>query len=208
MNRTFGQIFNSLVVLALGVALIAMHNEIRLMEYMVMLIGIAFIIPSVYSIIGTLYYRKKGLPAYYSTAGLVSAIGSLCIGVLLLSIPTFFIGFLTYLLAALMVLWGIAHIVALIRSNSTYRYSLWLYIMPTATTIAGVVILASSVKEIQSVVVLITGIAMIILPTWKNSSNSSTWSNMEISMVPVESSMVANAMGRPDLDFMTRASCT
>ena len=52
MNRTFGQIFNSLVVLALGVALIAMHNEIRLMEYMVMLIGIAFIIPSVYSIIG------------------------------------------------------------------------------------------------------------------------------------------------------------
>ena len=160
MNRTFGQIFNSLVVLALGVALIAMHNEIRLMEYMVMLIGIAFIIPSVYSIIGTLYYRKKGLPAYYSTAGLVSAIGSLCIGVLLLSIPTFFIGFLTYLLAALMVLWGIAHIVALIRSSSTYRYSLWLYIMPTATTIAGVVILASSVKEIQSVVVLITGIAM------------------------------------------------
>lgn len=161
MNRTFGQIFNSLVVLALGVALIAMHNEIRLMEYMVMLIGIAFIIPSVYLIIGTLYYRKKGLPAYYSTAGLVSAIGSLCIGVLLLSIPTFFIGFLTYLLAALMVLWGIAHIIALIRSSSTYRYSLWLYIMPTATTIAGVVILASSVKEIQSVVVLITGIAMV-----------------------------------------------
>ena len=91
----------------------------------------------------------------------MSAIGSLCIGVLLLSIPTFFIGFLTYLLAALMVLWGIAHIVALIRSSSTYRYSLWLYIMPTATTIAGVVILASSVKEIQSVVVLITGIAMV-----------------------------------------------
>ena len=95
MNRTFGQIFNSLVVMALGVALIAMHNEIRLMEYMVMLIGIAFIIPSVYSIIGTSYYRKKGLPAYYSTAGLVSAIGSLWIGVLLLSIPTFCIGFLT-----------------------------------------------------------------------------------------------------------------
>ena len=33
--------------------------------------------------------------------------------------------------------------------------------MPTATTIAGVVILASSVKEIQSLVVLITGIAMV-----------------------------------------------
>ena len=52
-------------------------------------------------------------------------------------------------------------IIMLAVGHRPIKFPLWMYLMPTLMTAAGIVILATDVKTIESVVVLITGISLV-----------------------------------------------
>jgi uncharacterized membrane protein HdeD (DUF308 family) len=75
--------------------------------------------------------------------------------------PGSLVGIMVYLFAVLLIVAGIYQIIMLAVGHRPIKFPVWMYIMPTLMTAAGIVILATDVKTIESVVVLITGISLV-----------------------------------------------
>lgn len=75
--------------------------------------------------------------------------------------PTFFVGLLAYIFAALLILYGIFHIIVIGFWAKPIVLPMWFYVIPVLMIVAGVVLLCTSVRTLNSAVVLITGIALV-----------------------------------------------
>ncbi|MDE6715453.1 MAG: DUF308 domain-containing protein [Muribaculaceae bacterium] len=162
MNTKFNYYCANLVIVAIGVLLIVFHQHLQLMEYIMMLVGAMFVIPASISLISIFVSRSKPNGNNADISHSISAIGALAIGLFMIIKPIVFVGIATYLLAALLVIGGLYQLIILLSGARTFRFPIWFYIAPLLILVAGVVILASSVREIQSTVVLITGIGFIL----------------------------------------------
>lgn len=156
-----GNILTSTLLLFVGVALIALYNRVELFSWIVIAIGILFILPSLYNLI-VLIISKRDKERTARTPGIVSSIGGLCLGICMLVDPNIFVGILVYLFAALLVVGGISQIALIAYGTAPLRAPWWMYIAPVIITGVGVWMLCSNILDIQSTVVLITGIAFVI----------------------------------------------
>ena len=75
--------------------------------------------------------------------------------------PAFFVGLLAYIFGAILILYGIFHIIVVAVWSRPFILPWWFYLIPVLMIIAGVVILCTDVRTINSAVVLITGIALV-----------------------------------------------
>lgn len=162
MSGKFKYYFMNLLIVFAGVVLIAFNKQIRLMEYIVIMIGVLFAIPSFINLISVFIAHSKSHGSSPDIAYSISSIGALAVGVFMIVKPIVFVGIASYLLASLLVIGGLYQLILLISGAKRLRFPGWLYISPVLILVAGIVILASSVREIQSAVVLITGIGFIL----------------------------------------------
>lgn len=156
-----GNILTSTLLLVVGVALIALYNKVDLFAWIVIAIGILFIVPSLYNLILLIVSKRENMKMT-RTPGVISSVGGLCLGICMLLEPNIFAGILVYLFASLLVVGGISQIALIAYGTAPLKAPMWMYIVPAITAIAGVVMLCTSIKDIQSVAVLITGIAFVI----------------------------------------------
>ena len=95
-----------------------------------------------------------------SAITVVSIVGVI-LGLLMCIFPIAFSGLFVYVFAALLAAFGIYQIVDLASWNKLVRLPLYFYIVPIVMIAAGIVILCTNIRDINTVVVLITGISLI-----------------------------------------------
>ncbi len=158
-------ILSYIFTLIIGVLLIVYFNKTNIFEIIVVVIGVCFIIPSLTGIFMGFSGKKQAdgtrtpRPWYVGT----SAIAGLVAGVLLVAMPDFFVKYLVYTFAVIMIFAGIIQILFLSAEGRDINGmpNGW-YIVPWLTVAAGVVILLLGPDRILSALTLVTGIVLTI----------------------------------------------
>lgn len=165
----------SVVITALvGALLIAWHNDVNLASWIVIAIGALILVPSVVVLVSSLTHRSTAhVEVATATTGHTSrsssmnlsmtivSIAAIALGLWMILSPGFFVGLIVYLFAIVLLAYGIYQFIELIYFSRPAVMPWYLYIVPALFVIAGIIILFSSVREINSVVTLITGILLI-----------------------------------------------
>lgn len=155
----------NLIIMAVGMMLIIFHNQ-NVLSTIITIIGIAFIVPSIINLVMLFYGRKSEAPGEPGRSnrlisyGVVASLGGIGLGAWMVISPETLIGIIVYVFAAMMIIAGLYNIIMLAFGHRPLRFPLWMYILPGLMTIAGIIILCTDVKSIESTVVLITGIAI------------------------------------------------
>lgn len=153
-------IITSIFLLVAGILLIILHDRVNIIGGIVTIVGLLFILPSLYNLI-TLFIKatdeKKNNNA--KTAGVISSIGALCLGICMVAVPDFFVSALVYLFAGLLVIGGLYQLLLIAYASKPLRAPWWMYILPSLAAIAGIVLLVTDIHTIEKLVVLITGIS-------------------------------------------------
>lgn len=155
----------ALIVMLVGILLIVWHQRIDILNWIVIAVGITLIVPGLYSFIsaivrkGEKYKEKTDYSAASST--IVASLGAIALGVWMSLSPGFFVGLLAYIFGAILILYGVFHIIVVAVWSRPVILPWWYYIIPVLMIIAGVIILCTSVRTMNSVVVLITGISLV-----------------------------------------------
>lgn len=149
-------LFQAIIVGLVGVLLIFLHNRIELLDWVSIAIGLMFILPALYVLCSSIG-SKRTLPVSVSFV----SVGGVILGLLMCIFPSTFAGFFVYVFAALLVIFGIYQIVDVASWSKTVRLPFFFYIIPILMVAAGIIILCTDLRDINTVVVLITGIALV-----------------------------------------------
>lgn len=160
-------LFYGILVIAAGILLIVFNGRAQLLSWVVILAGISLAVPCLCSLVSAISSNRQArrdgtgsmsLSILNSGVVIASLIG-IGAGVWMIVHPAFFIGFLAYAFAVIIILYGVYQILEIAW---IYRpQPAGLYVVPILMIVAGLVILFSSVRAIQSTVVLITGISLV-----------------------------------------------
>ncbi len=131
-------ILRGIFALVLGIVLI-MWPEIAV-TYLVIAIGILFIVPGAYSVL-SFFFRKRDEFSPKHTFP-IEAAGSILFGVWLVVMPGFFVNIFMYILGALLVIAGIQQLVFLARARKWSTVGWGFYVMPVLILLTGILILA------------------------------------------------------------------
>ncbi len=160
-------IIANLLILTAGVLLVVFHNS-NILSTLIIITGISFVIPSLANIIMILTHKEKDKEGYNINRsrlsfayGVITSLGGIGLGTWMIISPESLMGIVVYLFAALLVIAGVYNIIMLAFGHRSIKFPIWMYILPTLMTIAGIIILCTDIKSIESIVVLIVGIAMI-----------------------------------------------
>ena len=149
--------------------LVLLYDEARLMEGIVMVMGVMFLVPSAISLILMLSQMSRSMSQIdgeadsvgFSNGGLLPSIGGICFGLSLVLRPLLFVEILAYLFAIILIIGGLYHVVMLLITSRRISVSLWLYVLPVVVAVAGFVLILTDVRTVEKWVNLITGIALI-----------------------------------------------
>lgn len=149
------------VTAVVGILLIVWHGRLDVLQWIIVAMGILLAIPGAYSLIVSISSRGKSEGVSSPLAGIITGIGAVALGLWMVINPTFFVGLLTYLFAAILIVYGILQIIIVAYWSRPYVLSAWFYVIPVLLIVGGVVILCTTVREMNSIVVLITGIMLV-----------------------------------------------
>lgn len=119
-------------ICALVVGLVLTMFPAEAGNYLVITIGIVFMIPSIFSIVG--YFT---LPVGFKLRFPVEAVGGLLFGLWLMIMPSFFADLLTYLLGFILLMGGVQQIAALMAARHWIHVPFKFYIIPVLILLAG-----------------------------------------------------------------------
>lgn len=125
-------------------------------DYLVITIGVLFIIPGLISLIGY-FTNNRASNRRFPIEGL----GSLLFGVWLVIMPQFFADLLMYLLGAILILGGAQQIYAVVIARRWTTVPMGFYVLPVLILLTGLFILFDPVKA-RNTAFLIIGIASIV----------------------------------------------
>ncbi len=165
------------VAAAVGVLFVIWHSRIDLLSWIVVAMGVLLIIPGAYNMITSMAghrqarriaagesvaVTKRGAGRNADISSMLASVCTIGLGVWMLVNPDFFVGMLAYLFAVLLIAYGLYQIYSLAYLSRPYVMPWFFYIVPVVLVAAGVVILCTSVRTMNSVVVLVTGIMLIV----------------------------------------------
>lgn len=161
-----GNALISILILALGVAFVWLYDRDSLPRSIILLCGLAFVVPAVISLL-YMFISKRSDRA---SAGLrliqiVCGIGGLGLGLAIILLPHVFRELLVYPFGALMIVGGAFRVFQISHKYRPVDYPAWMYIAPLFIMVAGVVVLCVSwfhTSEAEKWVVLTTGVAGIL----------------------------------------------
>lgn len=146
-------LFISIIVLAVGITLICLFQRVDILNWVVILMGVLFIIPGVFSLVSGMSQTGK------STSSVIAGFGAIALGVVMCLFPEPFARVIVYIFAAMVILGGIYHIVFLGWIARPFVLPWYFYIIPVLMIAAGLLIMLTPLRALNSTVVLITGIA-------------------------------------------------
>ena len=137
MKAIQGQVIRGVCAIALGLVMV-LRPELAI-TYLVVTIGVLFILPGLYAIF-TYFIRPKGEEVKRSIFP-IEAAGSVLLGLWLVISPEFFVNILMYVLGALLVIAGAQQISSLIAARKWSSVPLGFYLMPVLILVVGIMIL-------------------------------------------------------------------
>lgn len=149
-------LFQAIVAGAVGLLLIFLHGRIDLLNWVSIAVGLMFVLPSLYVLCSSVGSKQR-LPGGMTFV----SVGGIILGLLMCIFPSAFAGFFVYVFAALLIIFGIYHIVDLSSWSKMVKFPFVFYIIPILMVAAGIVILCTDLRDINSMVVLVTGIALV-----------------------------------------------
>lgn len=127
--------YNSIIAFVAGLILIIWPEIIK--EYIVLIIGGLILSVGVASLIYYFIEKKKG---NVSNILLLNAAVDSLFGLILLIFPKFFAGLVMFLFGIVLLLFGISRLVKLIQASKVLDLHWGLYLVPSLTTLAGVLL--------------------------------------------------------------------
>lgn len=142
--------------LVLGVVLIAWPDSA--IVYLVITIGILFLVTGLISLVGYLSRDKNLHP---SARFPIDGAGSTLFGLVLVIMPSFFVSVLMYLLGILLILAGITQISALVSARKWTEVSFGFYVVPILILLSGLIVLFNPFA-VAATAFMVLGIASLV----------------------------------------------
>ncbi|MCM1484492.1 MAG: DUF308 domain-containing protein [Muribaculaceae bacterium] len=167
MKSTSSSWLTILITAIVGVLLIIWHQKLDVLSWVMIAVGVMFVVPSVYNLIAAFAQRKRDtqLPATQGSTGrgstVLASIGGIALGIWMIVNPGFFVGLTAYLFAIILIAYGVFQMLLVGYWSRPYKLPAFFYIVPILLIAGGVVILCTSVRTMNSVVVLVTGILLV-----------------------------------------------
>ena len=108
--------------------------------YLVITIGICFIIPGIFSLLN--YFTREKVEGEPSPMFPIDGAGSILFGAWLVIMPEFFVNILMYILGALLVIAGVQQIAMLVSARKWSMVPFGFYVMPALILLTGIMIIA------------------------------------------------------------------
>lgn len=155
-------IWTYLFTLTAGVLLIVFSGNGSIFRSIVIALGVLFLVPSIVALVMSLLPAKDDSGARELKWYLVftSALG-VAFGIMLLAIPGFFVQWIVYTLAAILIFCGIAGIIFM-RAGDLPGADGWLYTLPVLTLACGLIIIFIGPGTTERVIALISGIFLTV----------------------------------------------
>lgn len=166
-----------LSALIVGVLLLVFTGKADIFRWMVIIIGILFLLPSLWVIIsGATGSKKNGVrtedttdvtggnnDARRSHNVFLTVIGvcGLVFGVILLSMSGFFAQYIVYTLGVVLILCGLAQIVYMAVVSALAGVNRWFYLMPWLTLIAGIVVIFLGPDGVGNIITWLAGVFLV-----------------------------------------------
>lgn len=148
-----------LFVLAAGIALICMHSEATLLQWLVVILGWLFALPGGIMIVSAMVSKR---PRRYSEGiSMISAVGSLIVGLVMIIWPEVLVGVFVYVLAALLIVLGLWQVVSLATASVPVAMPWWFYVLPVLTLLVGIALLSTPLRTTEALFTLVAGIALV-----------------------------------------------
>lgn len=138
MKRINNSVLRSAFAMILGFVLVLWPEAA--ITYLVIAIGICFIIPGIFSLLN--YFTREKVEGEPSPMFPIDGAGSILFGAWLVVMPEFFVNILMYILGALLVIAGIQQIAMLVSARKWSIVPLGFYIMPALILLTGIMIIA------------------------------------------------------------------
>ena len=158
MKSKFNLLTN-LLVLIVGIVLVSFHAREKVLESLVVIVGILFVIPSLITIIYTLTKKNE---ATFGAFSIISAAGALALGIALICVPSFFLNIIIMSFAILLIVIGVFNLWTMLSARNVVKYNIALYIVPVLLLVGGIVLLIVPGDVIQNIIVLVFGLALIV----------------------------------------------
>lgn len=166
-----------LITAVVGVLFIIWHGKVNLFDWLVRGLGVLILIPGICVLVHSLNVMQsrrrvgttqitfdgKAVTTGKATAlsMLIAAAAAIALGFWMLIHPGFFVGLIAYMFAAALLIYGIYQFALLIYLRRPIVMPWYFYIVPSLFVLAGLSILLTSVRTINSVVTLMTGILLV-----------------------------------------------
>lgn len=137
MKTINNSVLRSLFAILLGLVLV-LWPEVTII-YLVMTIGVFFILPGTLVLVNYLMRDKNELAPTVRFP--IEGVGSILLGTWLILTPAFFVNILMYILGALLVVAGLQQISMLVKARKWSTVPLGFYLMPLLILITGITIL-------------------------------------------------------------------
>lgn len=157
MNYIHSSILRCTLGIVLGFVLVLWPE--MAMTYLVITIGILFILPGIFSVISYFIHEKNEFedkPMFP-----IEGAGSILFGAWLVIMPEFFVSILMYILGALLIIAGVQQIIFLARARKWVSVNGGFYIIPVLILLAGILILSYPFETAANTFIIV-GAASII----------------------------------------------
>jgi 4-amino-4-deoxy-L-arabinose transferase-like glycosyltransferase len=168
---TKGNALISALLVVLGVLFIWLHDRESLAALIIVLCGLAFVVPALISLAALVWSgRRESAEGAVKATGstmrivqLICGVGGLILGVCIIVFPEVFSPLLVYPFAALLICGGGVQLFLLAHRNRPTAFPMWMLLPPVLTLIAGVLTLCvAPIHDNLSVILLLTGIASLL----------------------------------------------
>ena len=126
-----------LFALVIGLVLVLWPNAAA--SYIVLTVGIAFLIPGIISLFG--YFARKNPETGVSPRFPIEGVGSVLFGLWLIIMPEFFADVLMFILGFILMMGGVQQIASLSMARRWVKVPVAFYLVPVLILLAGIVAL-------------------------------------------------------------------
>lgn len=144
------------IVFALIIGLVLVLWPDMASDYLVITIGILFIIPGLLGLIGYFIVSKEADRSFP-----IAGLGSLLFGLWLVIMPGFFADFLMYVLGFVLMIGGIQQIYIVFLARRWTTTPPGFYILPVMTFLAGLIVVVNP-TGVRNVAILIIGFSCLV----------------------------------------------
>jgi len=161
MGNKRTEILSDIFCLVAGMLLIVFSRQVNVLNWIVIVLGILFLVPSLISIISICIPPKdSGMPRPWYM--MVPAAAGLILGALMICLPGDFVNLLTWLFAIVLIVFGVYRIAVEISLERIYNTSKAMLIVPVIIAVTGIVIICLGPEKLQQLAALITGIGLVL----------------------------------------------